>query len=165
MCGGHSLRGSSPGGLGGLPAVPGLRRVPGLPGFPALGASGRVAAAPPSPSELAAAAGPNHRSHRGEAARCRSRRPLRSPPPLGRAAAQSSCRGAGQPNRRLQRSAEPQPRRRWVPRPSRTGVPPALCPVAQSGERRTPHLPEKGRAEGDGLIHSAPRRGGAGPAQ
>lgn len=93
---GDILRGSSPGGLGGLPAVPGLRRVPGMPGFPALGASGRVAAAPPSPSERSVAAGPNHRSHWGEAALCHSRRPLGSPSPLGEAAAQPWCRAAGQ---------------------------------------------------------------------
>lgn len=77
------LRGSSPGGLGGVPAVPGLRLVPSPPGFPALGASGLVAAAPPSPSKRSAAAGPNHRSHRGEAARCRSRRLLTLPADSG----------------------------------------------------------------------------------
>lgn len=66
----------SPDGVGGVPVVPGPRRVPGLPGFSARGASGRVAAAPPSPSERSAAAGPNYRSHQREAARCGSRCPL-----------------------------------------------------------------------------------------
>lgn len=160
---GDRLRGSSPGGLGGLPAVPGLRRVPGLPSFPALGASDRVAAAPPSPSEHSAAAGPNHRSSWGEAARRRLRRPLRSPPPLGRAAAQQSSRGAGQSDSRLQRSTEIRPQRPRAPCPSRR-VPPHPRPVAQSGERRAPHLPDRGRAERDGLVHSAPRKGRAGPA-
>lgn len=92
-----TLKGGSPGGLGGVSAVPGLRRVPGLPGFPALGAAGRVAAAPPSPRERSAAAGPNHRSHpgRGEAAGCRSWRPSG---PRRLRAWQLHRRGAGQPN-------------------------------------------------------------------
>lgn len=99
VAGGHTLRGGllkggSPGRLGGVPAVPGLRHVPGLPGFPALGASGCVAAAPPSPSERSAAAGPNHRSQRGEAARSRSRPHFGSPPPPGRAATLPRCRAA-----------------------------------------------------------------------
>lgn len=102
---GGILKGGSPGGLGGVPADPGLRRVPGLPRFPAFGASGRVAAAPPSPSESSAAAGPNHRSHRGEAARCRSGCPLGFPPPLGRAVERPLCRAAGRPSTAISRAS------------------------------------------------------------
>lgn len=158
--GGHTpsgglLKGGSPGGLGGVPAVPGLRHVPGLPGFPALGASGRVAAAPPSPSERSAAAGPNHRSHQGEAARCRSR-PRSGSRRLW--ACQPRGRGAGLLNGAPQRSAEPRPQRQPAPRAPGRGAP--LLParwhsLASVGGA----APEAGAGRGCGIFHSARRRG------
>ena len=153
--GGHTLRGAggglpkgvSPGGLGGVPAVPGLRHVPGLPGFPALGASGRVAAAPPSPSERSAAAGPNHRSHRGGGGALPLAAPFGSLPPPGLAAARPRCGAAERCSAALGRAAAldtaGSARRRQR-------HPPPPCAVAQSGERRAPRLWVQGRAEGAG---------------
>lgn len=98
-----TLKGGSPGGLGGVPAGPGLRRVPGLPGFPALGASGRVAAAPPSPSERSAAAGPNHRSHPGGGGALPLAAPAQVPAGSGPRSRTAEVRGS----RTVLRSARP----------------------------------------------------------